>query len=79
MRTMHVGIVATLAFFIVVDETEAQQYSGWLGGGHLRERTYFGGSRACRHDLSYTRAGHAVQLLGFGPETCADLCRVWGD
>ena len=29
MRTMHVGIVAALAFFIVVvDETEAQQYSG---------------------------------------------------
>src|SRR5208282_2294934 len=29
MRSMHVGIVAALAFFIVVvDETEAQQYSG---------------------------------------------------
>src|SRR5271157_5049604 len=51
----------------------------WLGGGHLRERTYFGGGRACRHDLSHARAGHAVQLLGFGPETCADLCRVWGE
>ena len=28
MRTMHVGIVAALAFFIVVGETEAQPYSG---------------------------------------------------
>jgi len=29
MRSMHVGIVAAMAFFIVVvDETEAQQYSG---------------------------------------------------
>ncbi len=28
MRTMHVGSVATLAVFIVVDETEAQQNSG---------------------------------------------------
>ncbi len=29
MRTMHVGIVAALAFFlVVVDETEAQQYFG---------------------------------------------------
>ena len=28
MKTMHVGIVAALAFYIVTDETEAQQYSG---------------------------------------------------
>ncbi len=61
MRTMHVGIVAALAFFIVVDETEAQQYSGaGLAAGTYVSGPISGGGRACRHDLSYTRAGHAV-------------------
>jgi len=40
MRMMHVGIVTALAFFIiVVDETEAQQYSG----AGLAAGTYVGG------------------------------------
>ena len=28
MRTLHITIIAALAFVVVVDETEAQQYSG---------------------------------------------------
>ncbi len=40
MRMMHVGIVTALAFFIVVvDETEAQQYSG----GGVAAGTYVSG------------------------------------
>ena len=41
MRTMHVGVVAALAFFIVVvDETEAQQYSaaGLAAGNYVSGR-----------------------------------------
>ena len=39
MRTMHVGTVAALAFFIVADETEAQQYldAGLAAGSYVSE------------------------------------------
>jgi hypothetical protein len=45
MRTLHVGIVAALAFLIVVDETEAQQNSGaGLAAGTYASGPISGGS-----------------------------------
>ena len=79
MRTMHFGIVAALAFFIVVDETEAQQYSGaGLAAGTDVSGPISGGVAPVVTTFSTQGQVMPYSYWVSAPKP-ADLCRVWGD